>query len=163
VQHYRDGTSWCLELQRQCTNDCPVEHSFPPNQPALVLARFDPPASLTLWTGCAPGEPTLHRVGDQIANEQYRELRVLTFLSPEELSRQQLTALPRSWASRDGRQVFSGLLPTGEAVTYVTQRDVGRVHQVRVATSRYDILGERRVAKTEPCTFDGCPGTSFER
>jgi hypothetical protein len=78
---------------------------------------------------------------------------VLTFLSPEELSRQQLSALPRSWASQDGGEVFSGLLPTGEAIAYVTEAASGRVRQVNLATETY-YLEEKRVRSNEPHVFE---------
>jgi hypothetical protein len=85
-----------------------------------------------------------------------REAKAFLFLSPEALSRQQLSVVsPRWFAHSKGVTLLSGLLPTGEGVTYVTR--AGEVGVVHLATARYNLRTARRVRRNEPCNFDCSP------
>jgi hypothetical protein len=99
---------------------------------------------------------TRHVLGAEFPDGQDREIKALQFLSSRSLARQRLSVVSRRWyAYAEGQTVLSGLLPTGEGITYVTS-SAGEVSAVHLATVRYGIHPSRRVRKDEPCGFD-CP------
>jgi hypothetical protein len=153
---YADGRTWCLLFSSSPRHLGLPGHARPSG--SLLAARYEPTDRVEYWTGCerpGPDGVRVRRLQDPAGSPATLEEEVLGFLDPATLERQGVHPVgPKGRRSSSG--IFSGRLPTGEAITYVLDDQLGRIVGVLIATHAYRLEDDQLVSDGEPCSFDYC-------